>query len=151
MASSDDDNHYNGAAPLDGGGSPASLAVGDQHSPPTGVEVGVITGAIIIVIITVVGIFVWRSRRIRRAKNAQSAYNDAPGGSSHPQPVDFQESDEPVPPPKDDLASTVGNDDRSSLERHAPPSRGRAILNWSSWAHRGKREELEEHEIGNRV
>ncbi|KAI0012081.1 hypothetical protein F4779DRAFT_635137 [Xylariaceae sp. FL0662B] len=144
----EDDNHYEGGAPLDGGGSPASLAGGDQHNSPTGLEIGVITGVIVLVILTVVGIFIWRSRRIRAAKNAEAAYNDPPARGAHSQPADFQESDEPVPPPKDDLASTVGNDDRSSLERHARSGRG---MNWNPWVRRGKREEaVEEHEIANR-
>ncbi|KAI1766263.1 hypothetical protein GGR53DRAFT_217733 [Hypoxylon sp. FL1150] len=106
--SDDDDNHYDGGAPLDGGSSPAVLAGSSQHYPPTGLEIGVITAVVVIVVLSLIGLFVWRSRKNRLAQaNAESSPNDTIPDEHLFHPVDSQDSRgsrEPLPPTKFELA-----------------------------------------------
>ncbi|KAL7621136.1 hypothetical protein AAE478_008452 [Parahypoxylon ruwenzoriense] len=140
----DDKNHYDAGAPLDGGSSPAILAGDDKNYSPTGLEVGVITGVVVLVILTVVGIFIWRSRKNRAAKNAETASSMSPTTTTEEiihQPFGTREAYEPLPPPKDDFASTVENDDLSSIERPSARGRTRPSEKWNHWitVRRGKR------------
>ncbi|KAI1379770.1 hypothetical protein F4677DRAFT_407597 [Hypoxylon crocopeplum] len=153
----DDDDHYEGGAPLDGGSSPADLAGNGSHLSPTGLEIGVITGVVALVVLTLVGLFVWRSRKNRAAKNADSSSSVAasnPFDDSHANPHGTRETFEPVPPPKDSFAGAVKNDDLSSLEHSTPIRPDRPAMKWNQWVgtRRGsKRDQVEEHEIADRV
>ncbi|KAI1402628.1 hypothetical protein F4819DRAFT_273645 [Hypoxylon fuscum] len=163
-----DDNHYDAGAPLDGGSSPAVLAGSDKHYSPTGLEIGVITGVVVLVILTVIGLFVWRSRKNRAAKDGETGagpYTEAgsvtTGEEARAQRTSTHDTRDPQTPPKDGFtfASTVKNDDLSSLEHPAvratnTPATNPAIK-WSAWAtaRRGATRDgaVEEHEIANRV
>lgn len=123
-------DHYDAGAPLDGGSDPSSkLGSSQEHAySPTGLEIGVITGIVFLVIITVVGIFVWRSRRNRNAKNTEAAASaDDPARPDDVSAQDTKTSSahEPVPAPKDD---------RCSIEQHSPSTPAGPILGWSHWA-----------------
>ncbi|XDG07718.1 hypothetical protein ABKA04_007333 [Annulohypoxylon sp. FPYF3050] len=125
---SNPDDHYDAGAPLDGGASPAILGNGDKHFSPTGMEIGVIVGVVALVIITVVGLFVWRSRKNRDAKVTDAAssvpaagpYEElpTPPGAVHAR----REAGEPTPPPRMATPSpsrTMTSPPSSSL--HPPP------------------------------
>lgn len=136
---SNPDDHYDAGAPLDGGASPAILGNGDKHFSPTGMEIGVIVGVVALVIITVVGLFVWRSRKNRDAKVTDAAssvpaagpYEElpTPPGAVHAR----REAGEPTPPPKDGHTITIKNDDKSSIEQPSPTATDRAANKWSYW------------------
>ncbi|KAI1206752.1 uncharacterized protein F4807DRAFT_469972 [Annulohypoxylon truncatum] len=152
------DDHYDAGAPLDGGASPAVLGNGDKHFSPTGLEIGVIVGVVVLVIITVVGLFVWRSRKNRDAKITDAASSVPAAGPYEELPSPGavrarRESNEPIPPPKDDHASTIKNDDKSSIEQPTPIPADRSANKWSYWGtvrRGGDHDHVEEHEIANR-
>ncbi|KAI1140818.1 hypothetical protein F5Y05DRAFT_410666 [Hypoxylon sp. FL0543] len=75
------DDHYDAAVPLDGGFSPADLGGSSKHFSTTGLEVGIITGVVVLVILGVVGLFIWRSRRNNNAKNSNAASTGANGAT----------------------------------------------------------------------
>ncbi|KAI1454332.1 hypothetical protein F4805DRAFT_327504 [Annulohypoxylon moriforme] len=152
------DDHYDAGAPLDGGASPAVLGNGDRHFSPTGLEIGVIVGVVSLVILTVVFLFVWRSRKNRDAKATDAAssvpaagpYEElpSPGAAARAR----RETSEPIPPPKDDHAN-IKSDDKSSIEQPTPISTNRNATKWSYWGSVygvGNRGLVEEHEIANR-
>ncbi|CAJ2503709.1 Uu.00g111030.m01.CDS01 [Anthostomella pinea] len=147
MAPRPDRPPYEAGVPLDGGGNTSNLAGSPSSFSPTGLEIGLIVGVITVVILSLLWLFVWRSRRIRAAKNAEAAAastrfdNDA---------TDAQDSSAPAPLPKDDRTSTVDTDEVSSIER-PPPSRRRPVVDWNHWVHPTQRNTVEEHEIANRV
>ncbi|KAI0138064.1 hypothetical protein F4776DRAFT_663199 [Hypoxylon sp. NC0597] len=152
------DGHYDAAVPLDGGVSPADLGGGSKHNSPTGLEIGVITGVVVLVIISVVGLFVWRSRKNSNAKvmDAASA-TDAAGtvkeGSD--QTVGVCGIDNTSRRSKNDPTATVKNDDMSSLEHPAIPERvpDRLVDYYPRAAPKahGRDQAVEEHEIVNRA
>ncbi|KAI0883694.1 uncharacterized protein GGS22DRAFT_24584 [Annulohypoxylon maeteangense] len=153
------DDHYDAGAPLDGGASPAVLGNGDKHFSPTGLEIGVIVGVVSLVIITVVFLFVWRSRKNRDVKITDAAssvpaagpYEELPSPSAAARAR--RETNELIPPPKDDHASTIKNDDKSSLEQPTPIPTNRTANKWSYWGtvhNVGNHGHVEEHEIANR-
>ncbi|KAI2605141.1 uncharacterized protein GGS25DRAFT_503840 [Hypoxylon fragiforme] len=151
----DDDNHYDAGAPLDGGASPAILAGDDQHLAPSGLEIGIITGSVILVILSVIVVFVWRTRKSRNAKvadSASSATATAANEEIESRVTGTRGVFEPTPPPKDEMATTVKNDDLSSFEHSAPPSSERPAWNqWTALRRGDKREFVEEHEIATRT
>ncbi|KAI6085297.1 hypothetical protein F4821DRAFT_261137 [Hypoxylon rubiginosum] len=106
---SNDDDHYDAAAPLDGGASPADLAGSDRPYKPTGLEIGVITAVVVVVLLSLIGLFVWRSRKNRAAQaNAEVSPNTTIPADQHLfHPVESQDSRdsrEPMPPPKFEMA-----------------------------------------------
>ncbi|KAI1106036.1 hypothetical protein F4804DRAFT_349366 [Jackrogersella minutella] len=139
MAPLPDNGHYDAAAPLDGGASPAMLGGGDKHFSPTGLEIGVIVGVVSLVLITLVGLFVWRSRKNRDDKltdpassvPASAPYEELPSPTSRAH--EEREANEPTPPPKDDHASAIKNDDMSSIEQPVPVAPERTAVKWSYW------------------
>ncbi|XXH02675.1 hypothetical protein Hte_009057 [Hypoxylon texense] len=136
------DDHYDAGAPLDGGSSPAILAGSDKHFSPTGLEIGVITAVVVIVFASVVGLFVWRSRKNRTARMTDGS----PNATSIPidehvfHPVESQDSRdsrEPVPPPK--------------FEQVTPQAQRGTPSPYPTRVRRGgKRDSFEEHEIATR-
>ncbi|KAI1392369.1 uncharacterized protein F4822DRAFT_441371 [Hypoxylon trugodes] len=148
-------DHYDAAPPLDGGASPAELGGSSKHFAPSGLEIGVITGVVLLVVLTVVGIFVWRSRKNRDVKNIDSGSSaiatTIPEGAS-PLTDSHREHFEPMPPPKDDAAgATIKNDDLSSIEHPAPVVPQAKWNSWNTTRRNGSRENVEEHEIADRV
>ncbi|KAI2617160.1 hypothetical protein GGR54DRAFT_608470 [Hypoxylon sp. NC1633] len=154
----EDDDHYEGGAPLDGGASPADLSTGDKHFSPTGLEIGVITGVVALVIITLVGLFVWRSRKNRNAKGTGPA--TAAGEDANHSRTDAINIFETSTPPNNgrgrgrdrdgyrdgDRAATIKTDD-SSIEHNAPPSPPtpqRPPMKWSQWV-ASRRTEKRDH------
>ncbi|KAI0602755.1 hypothetical protein F4775DRAFT_535537 [Biscogniauxia sp. FL1348] len=121
-----EDNHYDGGSPLDGGGSPSTNLGGNSvNLPPSGMEIGVIVGVVSLVVISVVALFVWRSRKARAAKDVDAlAATDAghQGSSVGNLPV----------PPKDRRSSTLANDKASELERQAH-NRLHPVSDWDHW------------------
>ncbi|KAI0838330.1 hypothetical protein F5Y06DRAFT_56204 [Hypoxylon sp. FL0890] len=142
------DDHYNAAVPLDGGMSPADLGGSSKHFPPTGLEIGIIIGVIVLVLISVVGIFLWRSRKNNQAKNADATSAEA-GGAAKEGPE--QGAGEATSRPKDDLTSAVKNDDLSSLEHPAVPDRVVDYYGRTVPKIRVREQGVEEHEIANRA
>ncbi|KAI0172533.1 hypothetical protein GGR52DRAFT_591028 [Hypoxylon sp. FL1284] len=149
-----DDDHYDAGAPLDGGSSPAVLAGSDKHFSPTGLEIGVITAVVVIVLFSLVGLFVWRSRKNRAARMAAEpiVVGGAASSSSHDpsaapvpadehlfHPVESRDSREPVAPPKFEFADAA--------QEHPPSPSPRSTRNRRG----GKRDSVEEHEIAARV
>ncbi|OTA54657.1 hypothetical protein K449DRAFT_439262 [Hypoxylon sp. EC38] len=150
------DGHYDAAVPLDGGMSPADLGGSSKHFSPTGLEIGVITGVVVLVVISVVGLFVWRSRKSRNAKNIDGSSADAAGtvkeGSE--QTVGVCVIENTSRRSKKDPTVNVKNDDLSSLEHPAIPERVPDRLGdyYSRAApNRGRDQAVEEHEIANRA
>ncbi|KAI4866195.1 hypothetical protein F4820DRAFT_266415 [Hypoxylon rubiginosum] len=139
-----DDGHYDAGAPLDGGASPAVLAGSDKHFSPTGLEIGIITAVVVVVFFSLVGLFVWRSRKNRAARMADAG---SPNATSIPidehlfHPVESQDSRdsrEPVPPPKFEQA-------------HGPQAQPVTPSPYPTRSRRGgKRDSVEEHEIAAR-
>ncbi|OTA98960.1 hypothetical protein M426DRAFT_16924 [Hypoxylon sp. CI-4A] len=149
----DDGGHYDAAPPLDGGASPADLGEGDNHFSPTGLEIGVITGVVVIVILTVVGVFVWRSRKNRGVKVLDSGSSVAPTipNAASPKPNGGRAVDNPIPPPKEDR-STFHNADISSFDSRIVTVVSPSATSWSNWgtSRRAKHGQVEEHEIADR-
>ncbi|KAI1500649.1 hypothetical protein F5X99DRAFT_231712 [Biscogniauxia marginata] len=127
------DGHYDGGSPLDGGGSPSTNLGGSSGSyAPTGLEIGVIVGVIALVIISIVVLFIWRTRRARAAKNLDASATDA--GND------------------EDLVAinptgAAGNHKSSSTKRS---SRRHPVADWDHWSQPPPRNHAEEYEITNR-
>ncbi|KAI1779271.1 hypothetical protein F4818DRAFT_403921 [Hypoxylon cercidicola] len=145
LPQSDDDNHYDAGAPLDGGASPAILAGSDKHFAPTGLEIGVIVAVVVIVVLSLFGLFYWRSRKNRAAQMTESASanNTAVPIEEHlfhpMESQDSRESHEPVPPPKFELAPAS----QAQPKTPSPPGQTRTRRG-------GKRDSVEEYEIAAR-
>ncbi|KAH9889234.1 hypothetical protein F4778DRAFT_397623 [Xylariomycetidae sp. FL2044] len=142
-------DHYGGGSPLDGGGNPGDLGGQKSKISTSALEIGLIVGVVCIVLITLVWLFIWRSRKNRAAKNAANAEN-AQDDDDGRNPFETNEIHEPVPLPKDEQASTIDKDESSSIERPLR-SHKRPIAHWNHWINRAHRPDVEEHEIANRV
>ncbi|KAI3326983.1 hypothetical protein HD806DRAFT_531578 [Xylariaceae sp. AK1471] len=144
----DEEFHYGGASPLDGGTNPASLGGSGGKFSPTGLEIGLIVGVVALVIVSLIWLFFWRSRRNRMNKQPRSPSSAAAEGNGE-ELTDASGLRIPIPLPKDDRASTADNDEVSSIER-PPRSHRRPMVNWS---HRPQSPHLnrENHEMPTRV
>ncbi|KAI1335298.1 hypothetical protein F5Y15DRAFT_428324 [Xylariaceae sp. FL0016] len=161
----DDDNHYQGGAPLDGGSSPSDLAGSSSKFSPTALEIGIIVGVVALVIMSIIWLFVWRSRRSRAAKNAETpaptaGNNEELNNMNRPRILSlFVPNDEhssihdhdSTPDDKPDNKS----DDNPSVKK-PEQSRRRPVKNWEYWIHPTQRNEetaapVEQKEIANRV
>ncbi|KAI1641475.1 hypothetical protein F4809DRAFT_636761 [Biscogniauxia mediterranea] len=146
-----EDNHYDGGSPLDGGGSPSTNLGGnsDSFSSPSGLEIGVIVGVVAFVILSIVALFVWRNRKARAAKDvdALAATDDAAATARHQR---RSVGSVPVPPSKDRRSSTLENDKALELERQAH-NRLHPVADWDHWGQPRSRAYAEEYEITNRL
>ncbi|KAI1427365.1 hypothetical protein F5Y12DRAFT_792389 [Xylaria sp. FL1777] len=121
--------HYDGASPLDGGDSPASLGGDDSKFSFTGLEIGLIVGVLSLAIVSLIWLFFWRSRRNRTFRQPRAPSTATARG--HDQELtDASGLRIPNPVPKDDRASTVDNDEVSSIDRPSRSQR-RPKMNWS--------------------
>ncbi|KAF3064421.1 hypothetical protein GL218_02411 [Daldinia childiae] len=150
------DDHYDAGSPLDGGAPPSDLGNSGVHYQPTGLEIGVITGVCGLVLLTVVGVFVWRARKNRFAKGASALHSgpDTVHSGGSPQPFGSHSAIEPVPPPKDSRFGAVKNEEPASFDQPIPlpPNRNEEIQ-WSHWTpirREGNSGHVEEHEIASR-
>jgi hypothetical protein len=125
----DDNYHYGGASPLDGGPNPAGLGGSGGNFSPTGLEIGVIVGVVALVIVSLIWLFFWRARRNRMDKQPRSQSAAAAEGYEE-ELTDASGVRIPAPLPKDDRASTADKDEASSIER-PPRSHRRPMVNWS--------------------
>ncbi|KAI1408551.1 hypothetical protein F5Y13DRAFT_108166 [Hypoxylon sp. FL1857] len=141
------DGHYDAAVPLDGGLSPADLGGGSKHFSPTGLEIGIITGVVVLVVISVVGLFVWRSRKNSDDKIVDAASADttaAKEGSDRS--AGTRDVNEGASRPKNDPTGAVNND-LSSLKRQD-------VIDHFTHPYvnlRSQHAAVEEHEIANRA
>ncbi|KAI8627949.1 hypothetical protein F5Y19DRAFT_477122 [Xylariaceae sp. FL1651] len=145
----DDGNHYDGGSPLDGGNSPSTLAGGNTNPSPTPLEIGLIVGVVSLVIVSVIWLFFWRSRRIRASKNARTEPTATATGYEE-ELRDANDLRIPLPLPKDDRASIGENDEVSSIK---PPCRShrRPMMNWTHSPQSSQAHQVEEHEMPSRV
>ncbi|KAI1803874.1 hypothetical protein F4811DRAFT_522638 [Daldinia bambusicola] len=150
------DDHYDAGSPLDGGAPPSDLGNSGTHYQPTGLEIGIITGVCGLVLITVIGVFVWRARKNRFAKGASALHSgpDTAPSEGSPQPVDNHEANEPIPPPKDTHFGAVKNEEPASFDQRIPlPPNRNDEIQWSHWTpirREGNHGHVEEHEIATR-
>ncbi|KAI5925735.1 hypothetical protein F4810DRAFT_657879 [Camillea tinctor] len=144
----DEDNHYDGGSPLDGGGSPSTTLGGNSTNySPNALEIGVIVGVIAFVVISIAIMFFWRTRKARGAKDVDTL---APTDASDQRSL---VSNGPIPPTKDKRfsARTLENSKASEEERYAH-NRLHPVADWNHWAQpRPHAHAAEEYEIGNRL
>ncbi|KAK7974058.1 hypothetical protein PG989_015906 [Apiospora arundinis] len=168
-----------GGAPFDGGGSPGEVLNNYNPHPSMPLEIGLIVGVILVVTLSVVALFFWRSHRNRILGDEQQPKEDteARGGGSptdsehhvvdyihHGHPVHERGGamggQPPVPPPKDERRRTseesdvIHNISGLTIERISPRpgDAPRTPPTWPAWGNRnGGYNGAEEHEIVNRV
>ncbi|KAI1263779.1 hypothetical protein F5Y18DRAFT_392682 [Xylariaceae sp. FL1019] len=111
-------DHYDGGSPLDGGANPSSLGNSGAHFKPSALEIGLIVGVVSLIVISVIWLFCWRSRRNRVRKNTGSG---SANGVYEQELTDVDHPELHLAAPKDDQASTCDNDETSgSVIVHRP-------------------------------
>ncbi|KAI1114176.1 hypothetical protein F5Y14DRAFT_415682 [Nemania sp. NC0429] len=141
----DDEPHYSGASPLDGGSNPASLGGDSSKFSPSGLEIGLIVGVVSLAVISLVWLFFWRSRRNRTAKQIRTC----PATTTRGQDEELADASGlriPTPTYKDDRASSADNDKASSIEQ--PPRYHRhPMANESQWPHSHHANHIEQRHL----
>lgn len=131
---------YTQGPPLDGGAGPGALAGNHGDVTVSGAEIGIIVGIVGAITLTLVGLFIWRARRLKHAANSRNATGPATSPSS-------EGITQPIPMPKDDRDgrddrdaerfSTTDNDKILAIEHQ--PTRATPVMSWKPWAKNGQR------------
>ncbi|KAI1827670.1 hypothetical protein F4861DRAFT_535876 [Xylaria intraflava] len=142
--------HYSGASPLDGGSSPSSLGGGDTKFSPSGLEIGLIVGVAALVLISLIWVFFWRSRRHQANKQTQSPSAVPALQANDAELTDASGQRSSDSAPKDDRASTADNDEVASIEQPSGPQQLPMMLRIPLRS-QFQENRAEEHEITTRV
>ena len=131
---------YTQGPPLDGGAGPGSLAGNHADVSVSGAEIGIIVGIVGAITLTLVGLFIWRARRLKYAANNRNAtlHSASPSTEGITHTVPMPKDDRDGRDDRDaDRFSTSDNDKILAIEQQ--PTRATPIMSWKPWAKNGQR------------
>ena len=132
---------YTQGPPLDGGAGPGALAGNHGDVNVSGTEIGIIVGIVGAITLTLIGLFIWRARRLKQAaKNRNAAVPAAnPSSEGISQPITMPKDDRDGRDDRDvERFSTTDNDKILAIDQQ--PTRATPIMSWKPWAKSGQRD-----------